>query len=205
LQKRPGPFEAAPGEPSLLDVSKAAGVGGNIRQMRIAKGLTLDRLASLSELTRGYISLVERGLKMPSIAALLRMATALEVNVTYFFDPNSEPAAHYTLFRQEDRSVTKDAGFELIALAAGRAGKMMEPFLMSPPLKSAFRASHAGEEMLFVVNGRIAIKLDGEELILSKGDCLYFSGETTHEVRSLGRQRAEILVVVAQTPTTQSE
>ena len=85
--------------------------------MRIAKGLTLDRLASLSELTRGYISLVERGLKMPSIAALLRMATALEVNVTYFFDPNSEPAAHYTLFRQEDRSVTKDAGFELIALA----------------------------------------------------------------------------------------
>ncbi len=82
---------------------------------------------------------------------------------------------------------------------------MMEPFLMSPPLKSAFRASHAGEEMLFVVNGRIAIKLDGEELILSKGDCLYFSGETPHEVRSLGRQRAEILVVVAQAPTTQTE
>jgi transcriptional regulator with XRE-family HTH domain len=197
--------KAAPGDLSLLDVSKAAGVGGNIRQMRIAKGLTLDRLASLSELTRGYISLVERGLKMPSIAALLRLATALEVNVTYFFDPNSEPAARYTLFRQEDRSVTKDAGFELIALAAGRTGKMMEPFLMSPPLKSAFRASHAGEEMLFVVQGRIAIKLDGEELTLSKGDCLYFSGETPHEVRSLGRQRAEILVVVAQTQTAQNE
>ncbi len=192
------------GRLSLLDVSKAAGVGGNIRQLRMAKGLTLDRLATLSELTRGYISLVERGLKMPSIAALLRLATALEVNVTYFFDPNSEPAARYTLFRQEDRS-TKDGGFELVALAAGRTGKMMEPFMMSPPLKSAFRASHAGEEMLFVVNGRIAIKLDGEELILSKGDCLYFSGETPHEVRSLGRQRAEILVVVAQAPTTQTE
>jgi transcriptional regulator with XRE-family HTH domain len=144
-KRRPGPFEAAPGDLSLLDVSKAAGVGGNIRQMRIAKGLTLDRLASLSELTRGYISLVERGLKMPSIAALLRLATALEVNVTYFFDPHSEPAARYTLFRQEDRSVTKDAGFELIALAAGRTGKMMEPVVMSPPLTSAFRASHAGE------------------------------------------------------------
>jgi transcriptional regulator with XRE-family HTH domain len=189
----------------LLDVSKAAGVGGNIRRLRMARGLTLDRLASLSELTRGYISLVERGLKMPSIAALLRLATALEVNVTHFFDPNSAPAAHYTLFRQEDRDVTKDAGFELIALAAGRTGKMMEPFLMSPPLKSAFRASHAGEEMLFVVQGRIAIKLDGEELTLSKGDCLYFSGETPHEVRSLGRQRAEILVVVAQGQIAQGE
>jgi transcriptional regulator with XRE-family HTH domain len=186
----------------LLDVSKAASVGGNIRQLRTAKGLTLDRLATLSELTRGYISLVERGMKMPSIAALLRLATALEVNVAYFFDPNSQAAPRYTLFRQEDRNAPtlKDGSFELVALAAGRTRKMMEPFLLSPPTKSAPRASHAGEEMLFVVNGKIAIKLDGEELILSKGDCLYFSGETPHEVRNLGRQKAEILVVVAQTP-----
>jgi transcriptional regulator with XRE-family HTH domain len=187
---------------ALLDVTKAAGVGNNIRQLRTAKGMTLDRLANASELTRGYISLVERGLKMPSIAALLRMAAALDVNVAYFFDPNSEPAPRYTLFRQEDRNTPslRDGGFELLALAAGRTRKMMEPFLLSPPLKSAPRASHAGEEMLFVVNGRIAIKLDGEDLLLAKGDCLYFSGETPHEVRSLGRQRAEVLVVVAQTP-----
>jgi mannose-6-phosphate isomerase-like protein (cupin superfamily) len=52
--------------------------------------------------------------------------------------------------------------------------------------------------MLFVVHGRIAILLDGEELVLSRGDCLYFSGETPHEVRSLGKQKAEVLVVVAQ-------
>jgi transcriptional regulator with XRE-family HTH domain len=181
----------------LLDVSKAAGVGANIRHLRTVKGLTLDRLAAMSELTRGYISLVERGLKMPSIAALLRMAKALDVNVAYFFDPHSQAAPRYTLFRQQERSTIREGGFELIALAAGRTGKMMEPFLMCPPMKSAFRASHPGEEMLFVISGRVAIKLDGEELLLSKGDCLYFSGETPHEVRSLGRQKAEILVVVA--------
>ena len=57
------------------------GVGPNIRDLRMAKGLTLDRLAASSQLTRGYISLVERGLKVPSVAALLRMAAALDVNV----------------------------------------------------------------------------------------------------------------------------
>jgi transcriptional regulator with XRE-family HTH domain len=203
LQKGPSrSIRDRAGETALLDVTKAASVGANIRQLRMAKGMTLDRLASSSKLTRGYISLVERGLKMPSIAALLRMAAALEVNVAYFFDPNSELTPRYTLFRQEDRNAPslRDGGFELLALAAGRTRKMMEPFLLSPPLKSAPRASHAGEEMLFVVNGRIAIKLDGEELLLSKGDCLYFSGETPHEVRSLGRSRAEVLVVVAQIP-----
>jgi transcriptional regulator with XRE-family HTH domain len=183
----------------LLDVSRTAGLGLRLRQLRLAKGLTLDRLATSSELTRGYISLVERGLKIPSIAALLRLAKALDINVAYLFDENSAPAPRYTIFRQEEKSATEisDGSFGLSALAAGRTGKMMEPFLLTPPLKSAARASHAGEEMLFVVSGRICIKLDGEEIVMEKGDCLYFAGETPHEVRSLGRQKAEVLVVVA--------
>ncbi|WP_448031162.1 helix-turn-helix domain-containing protein [Bradyrhizobium liaoningense] len=188
------------GDSCVLDVSKATAVGANIRQARIAKGLTLDQLARQSHLTRGYISLVERNLKIPSLAALLRMAAALEVNVANFFDPNAEPTPRYTLFRRQDGNVPlfQDT-FGVVPLATGRTRKMMEPFLLSPPHKSATRASHAGEELLFVVNGKIAIKLDGEELVLGKGDCLYFSGETPHEVRSLGRQKAEVLVVVAQT------
>jgi transcriptional regulator with XRE-family HTH domain len=185
----------------VLDVSKATAVGANIRQARIAKGLTLDQLAKQIDLTRGYISLVERNLKIPSLAALLRMAAALEVNVANFFDPNAEPTPRYTLFRREDGNVPlfQDT-FGVVPLVTGRTRKMMEPFLLSPPHKSATRASHAGEELLFVINGKIAIKLDGEELVLGKGDCLYFSGETPHEVRSLGRQKAEVLVVVAQSP-----
>jgi transcriptional regulator with XRE-family HTH domain len=183
----------------LLDVSRTEAVGFNLRQLRSAKGLTLDQLATLSELTRGYISLVERGLKTPSVAALLRLAAALDVNVTYLFDSNPTPAPRYTLFRQQKHSAVpmQDGGFDLLALAASRTQKRMEPFLIRPRLKSAPRASHAGEEFLFVVSGGVAIKIDGEEILLEKGDCLYFSGETPHEVRSIGPQKAEVLLVVS--------
>jgi len=54
-----------------------------------------------------------------------------------------------------------------------------------------------GVHALFVVSGRVAIELDGEEFKLEKGDCLYFSGEMPHQVHSLGRQKAEVLVVIA--------
>lgn len=182
----------------MLDISRTGAVGFNLRQLRVAKGLTLDQLATSSELTRGYISLVERGLKTPSVAALLRLAAALDVNVTYLFDPNPTPAPRYTLFRRDQETrPTQDGGFDLLALAASRTRKMMEPFLIKPPLKSAARASHAGEEFLFVVSGGIAIKLEGEEILLEKGDCLYFSGETPHWVRSTGKQKAEVLLVVS--------
>jgi transcriptional regulator with XRE-family HTH domain len=193
----------------LLDVSRTAGVGLNLRKLRAAKGLTLDRLASMSELTRGYISLVERGLKAPSIAALLRMAKALDVNVAYFFDAKAAGQPRYTIHRRQDEGAVpdKNGSFGLFALAAARPHKSMEPFLLTPPFKSTRssasaneriqRAFHSGEEMLFVVSGRVAIELDGEELTLEKGDCLYFSGETPHQVHSLGRQKAEVLIVIA--------
>ena len=193
----------------MLDVSRTAGVGLNLRKLRAAKGLTLDRLAGMSELTRGYISLVERGLKAPSIAALLRMAKALDVNVAYFFDAKAAGQPRYTIHRHQDEGAIpdKNGSFGLIALAAARPHKSMEPFLLTPPFKSTRnsasanekiqRAFHSGEEMLFVVSGRVALELDGEELTLEKGDCLYFSGETPHQVHSLGRQKAEVLVVIA--------
>jgi transcriptional regulator with XRE-family HTH domain len=193
----------------LLDMSKTAGVGLNLRQLRTAKGLTLDRLAGMSELTRGYISLVERGLKAPSIAALMRMAAALDVNVASFFDPKAAAGPRYTIHRHGDEGAlpTANGSFGLSALAAARPHKSMEPFLLRPPFKSSppsvrtrekiQRAFHSGEEMLFVVSGRVAIELDGEELKLEKGDCLYFSGETPHQVNSLGRQKAEVLIVIA--------
>src|SRR5258708_9581191 len=115
------------------------GVGVNLRKLRAAKGLTLDRLASMSELTRGYISLVERGLKAPSIAALLRMAKALDVNVAYFFDPKSSASPRYTVHRQKEEGAIplQNGSFCLTALAAARPPKSMEPFLLRPPFKSS--------------------------------------------------------------------
>lgn len=198
----------------MLDMSKTAGVGLNLRQLRTAKGLTLDRLAGMSELTRGYISLVERGLKSPSIAALMRMAAALDVNVASFFDPKAAAGPRYTIHRHEDQATlpTSDDSFGLTALVPARPHKSMEPFLLRPHFKSSppsvrnekiQRAFHSGEEMLFVVSGRVAIELDGEELKLEKGDCLYFSGDSPHEVTSLGRQKAEVLIVIAASKSEQ--
>src|SRR5260370_1476719 len=190
------------GAGGVLAIGKNDRLGANLREARRARGLTLDKLASMSDLTRGYLSLVERGLKTPSIAALVRISNALGVNIAQLFDQNATPAPQYSLYRREDGSKPQPGygGFWLSPLAAGRTGKIMERFLMQAPLKSAARATHAGEEMLYVLSGEIGIKLGAEELLLHPGDCLYFSSETRHEVRSIGRQKAEVFVVIATPP-----
>ncbi|WP_247658623.1 helix-turn-helix domain-containing protein [Aquabacter sp. L1I39] len=183
-------------------MSRADRLGPNLKELRLERGLTLDKLAGMSSLTRGYLSLVERGLKTPSITALLRVADALQVNIAQLFDMNAAPAPRYTLHRASDPELSSiDGTFGLTPLAAGRTRKMMEPFLMTPSTGPAARTgprwAHGGEEMLFVVSGRVSVNLGAEELVMEKGDCLYFSGEIKHEVRSLGRQKAQVLVVIA--------
>ncbi|MEP9352591.1 cupin domain-containing protein [Xanthobacter sp. KR7-65] len=187
----------------MLDISKSDRLGPNLRTLRVERGLTLDRLATMSELTRGYLSLVERGLKTPSIAALLRLAAALDVHVAQLFDLNAISSPRYTLQRATDVAPGEGGAAGLVPLAAGRARKAMEPFLIRPPMAGDTKARpihwahHGGEEMVFVVSGSITVKLGSEELLLETGDCLYFSGEERHDLRSVGDRQAQVLVVIA--------
>jgi transcriptional regulator with XRE-family HTH domain len=183
----------------VLDRTREKTLGANLKDARQARSLTLDKLAQLSGLTRGYLSLVERGLKTPSIAALVRIAAALDMNMAQLFDQNAAPAPQYSLYRAGSERTPKheNGRLWLAPLAAARSGKIMEPFILQPPFKPATRATHAGEEMLYVLSGEVGINLGGEEILLQAGDCLYFSSETHHEVRSVGGKTAEALVVIA--------
>lgn len=63
-------------------------IGMLIRQKRIAKGLTIDELAEKSEITPGFMSGIERGNNMPSLANLIRIANALAVGVDSLLGDN---------------------------------------------------------------------------------------------------------------------
>ncbi|MFD2031351.1 helix-turn-helix domain-containing protein [Ancylobacter dichloromethanicus] len=60
-------------------------LGRAIRALRVARGLSLSQLALAAALDKGYLSRVERGLKVPSVAIVLRISTALEVSAAQLF------------------------------------------------------------------------------------------------------------------------
>lgn len=60
-----------------MDVVKLLGV--NVRHHRKQKGMTQEELAALADMERSYVSDLERGTRNPSVAALGRLAAALEV------------------------------------------------------------------------------------------------------------------------------
>ncbi len=177
-------------------------LGERIRHARRKKSITLDTLARRTGLTTGYLSKIERNLNNPPIATISRIATALGVKLTDFFQEVAQPRRLSIVRPDERKSITKDGslfGYYYQALAHEYHDKSMEPFLITlianPTDKTFF--THVGEELMFVLEGTMKFSYGEEEYIVEPGACLYFDASVPHRGQSASDKEAKVLVIVS--------
>lgn len=174
-----------------------------LKRLRALKGITLDVLAERTGLTKSYLSKVERGISVPSIATALKVADAFGVGVGGLFGAN-EAESDFTVVRRQERKPFgrrpgAKAGHRYEAITPGLTHGLFEAFVDHPPFEVPAdykNAQHRGQEMLFVVSGGIEVAFPHTALKLAAGDCIVFNGQLPHRVLSLKPKRAEILVIV---------
>ena len=153
-------------------------------------------------MTKGFLSLIERGLKIPSISTLLKLSHAYGISVSALLDTAKDGDPAYSLVKgDERRRYAREGslyGYRYEAIAFRKQTKRMEPFIVQPPVRLPRKFfQHAGDEMVYVLRGEVEIHLDKECLRLTAGDCLYFDAAVPHRSRSLGSERALTLVIVS--------
>ncbi len=174
----------------------------NIKMARQNKKISLDRLAKLTGLTKGYLSKIEHSAKAPPFSTLMKIANALDIDVGYLFMEDSQGPQNINLCivkkneRKEVISRGTFYGYHYEALAHKKIGKNMEPFLIMPALKEKGVFSHEGEEFMYVLEGTHEFIYDGKKYILNEGDSIYFDSIIPHSGRSIGKKRAKILAVM---------
>src|SRR5471030_584182 len=118
-------------------------MGLHLKILRKKLGITLESLAASSGMTKSYLSKVERGLNTPSIAAALKIAKALNVNVEYLFSDATSPTEAYSLIRENQRklvpSSAKATSYALLAHPAH--DRNLLPLSFSPHHSSAIQPS----------------------------------------------------------------
>ncbi|MGW1145366.1 helix-turn-helix domain-containing protein [Streptomyces sp. NPDC002454] len=171
-----------------------------VRQLRKERLLTLEVLAARAGVTKSYLSKVERGRSVPSIAVSVSLAKALDVPLDSLFVDAGELVEVTVTRAGERQALTPDdepgSRYEGIALQAGT--KRMTPFVLHPPHDAdpvPFR-DHPGEEFLFVHQGRVELITPSRVFPLEPGDSAYFKATTPHKVRSVGEERAAVLLLV---------
>ncbi|GAB2663017.1 XRE family transcriptional regulator [Prescottella soli] len=169
-----------------------------LRSHRRRAGLTLESLAEDTGLTKSYLSKIERGISTPSIAVALKIARALDADVSQLFSDTPDNSV-MAIERRGERAQVDDSDDSAVydAIATRMIGKAMQPFIVHPTtqIRSDYM-EHPGEEFIFVKEGTVEVTIPNQVITLDAGDSLYFDANTPHRVRSVSPARAVLVVVV---------
>jgi len=172
-------------------------VGSRIRAIREDQRLSLRAFAARCGLSINAISRIERGESSPTVSSLHKIAHALALPITYFFESESKPCI--VLVRKNKRLRSRGEGSLIESLGAGLPGQKLEPFLISllPGASGGGEAiSHGGEEFVFCLQGEIEYQVDQEWHRLEAGDSLLFQADQFHQCKNSGLEPAVALLII---------
>ena len=172
-------------------------IGNKLRELRTQRGLTQEELADRCELTKGFISQVERNLASPSIATLMDLLERLGVTLQEFF---SEAGPEKIVFSPADCFVKEDTE-QLLGritwLIPDAQKNSMEPILLE--LRSGgcshVMPPHEGEEFGYVLSGTVRICLGKKQYTARAGDSFCLHPSATHHLVNNGKTNAKVLWV----------
>lgn len=155
-------------------------IGALIRNRRKQLSMTLQELGLTSGVSVGYLSQLERDNATPTLGTLAQIADGLSVDVDFFI---SKPHAASAITVAGERPEFSVGGSSIVyeQLNTEFPGREMSSFILNVPdgYKSE-SMSHAGEEMIFILEGCIVQHLDGQEFRMTAGDSLHYRGNRTH-------------------------
>lgn len=155
-------------------------VGPLIRARRRQLHMTLQRLADAAGISVGYVSQVERDLATPSLGTLAQIARSLDVGVDYFI---ATPGVGNALSRAGERQAFAVSGSSILYERIGTdfAGNQLSSFILTvPPGYRSEIVAHEGEEIIYILEGTLRVRIEAEEMVLGPGDGLHFRGNRAH-------------------------
>jgi transcriptional regulator with XRE-family HTH domain len=155
-------------------------LGLRIRKRRQLMSFTLQELSNNSGVSVGYLSQVERDNAVPSLGTLANIAAALDVGIDYFI---ATPRQADNLTRAGERGSFSVAGTSIVyeQIGAGFPGHELTSFILNVPAGyQSETVQHAGEELIYVLEGQIRHMVDGQDFQLNQGDSMHFLGQLPH-------------------------
>ena len=170
-------------------------IGEKLRQLRLQRGLTQEEVADRCELSKGFISQVERNLASPSIATLTDMLECLGSSLPAFFNEKQNEKivfAPQDMFEKVDEDELRGS---ITWLVPDAQKNDMEPILvdMAEGGQTYPLPPSEGEEFGYVLSGSIFLVM-GEKKIRVKTGCSFcIHPKMNHYLINAGKSRAKVL------------
>ena len=172
-------------------------IGEKLRQLRLQRGLTQEELADRCELSKGFISQVERNLASPSIATLTDLLECLGSSLPAFFNEKQDEKIVFTpqdMFEKLDEEELHGA---ITWLVPDAQKNDMEPILveLGEGGKTYPLSPGEGEEFGYVLSGTVYLVMGEKKLRVETGCSFCIHPKVNHYLVNAGKTRAKVLWV----------
>lgn len=182
------------------------GIGTRLRQARLMKRLRLRDIAERVGCSESMLSKIECGKVTPSLRMLHRVASALETSIAELF--NAPEDQDFVIYRSGARpSVTIDphhesSGIRLERLVPYSSERALEGniHVVMPGATNGGTIRHAGEEVGYVVSGKLELTVGDRVHFLEEGDSFFFKSDLPHSYRNTRSEPTRVVWI--NTPPT---
>ena len=177
-------------------------IGSKLRRLRLRKSMGLVELSKHTGLSPALLSKLERDVMHPTLSTLLRIAMVFSVGLEYFFNPEPKPVLE--IVRKKDRLRFPDSpdarkvAYYFESLDFPVPNRALNSYLaeFEPIEPEQVRPhQHPGVELLYVLSGKLELRVGEDPHELAEGDSVYFDSSVAHSYRRIGAKRTTALVV----------
>jgi len=193
------PKRLPPPAPAAPDAQQ---VGLRMRATRRRRKLTLAQLSAQTGLDKGFLSRLERGEKFASVGSLHTVAVALGTTLSALLG-ETDPQDEIHIVRADERhrmasSPTDPGEHAYEAITMGGTGSGLSVMVVQVGTHGERTvAHHGGDELIFVLEGRVRVHFGEHTVLLERDDSVRFPGYLPHSLRAEGRKTARALIIIA--------
>ena len=180
-------------------------IGKKLKATRLRNDMTIQELATSSNVSSNMISRIERGLTTPSVEIIVRLANSFGMSINYFVEEAEKGSTIvHTKKGQGEPIFFFEDKHQIISLTQGLRDPNFTVFFdtIEPNCGSGDGGMiHSGEEFALVVEGALEFIIDDERFVLEEGDSIVFKASLPHRWRNLHQGKTNVLWVVSPAPS----
>jgi len=169
-------------------------LGRRLRKLREEKGWTFDDVAARAGLSASYLSRIESGDRQPPLGTLSVLARSYGVTLSVLFEPDDDPCI---IVRGAEAPIQRGNDLLYTRLARQSRTSTLQVVRVQLSGQSVTTYAHEGEEWLYVLSGKLQLKVGDEVHLLEAGDAAHFQAAVPHSFSGAVEQITEILLVAS--------
>jgi transcriptional regulator with XRE-family HTH domain len=173
-------------------------VGKKLKTIRLKNDMTIQALAAKSKVSSNMISRIERGLTIPSVEILMKLAGVFDKSINYFVEEvTTTNEVVFSSPGSRDKTVYDDeSNMHTEAFTSELRDPQFMSFLCTVPVGGTSgqkNMHHPGDELIYLLEGCLQVTIANETYLLNPGDSLSFKSHLPHRWDNIGDGDAKVI------------